>query len=142
MTDVDRRDAHHEMDPDRVPRQVEVGACEALRELAAGNLPSSQVTLVFENRDLVDRGTSDALLRVNGRKTRHLAAWATHPAPPAGRAAGERPAHGGSSLLARRVLRSAKAGGGPSLANVAAVHEFGSRPIVLQLTPRPKLRLM
>ena len=34
------------------------------------------------------------------------------------------------------VLRSAKAGGGQSLANVAAIHEFGSRPIVLKLTPK------
>lgn len=34
------------------------------------------------------------------------------------------------------VLRTAKAGGGQSLANVAAVHEFGSRPIVLKLTPK------
>ncbi len=34
------------------------------------------------------------------------------------------------------VLRTAKAGGRQSLANVAAIHEFGSRPIVLQLTPK------
>jgi phage gpG-like protein len=34
------------------------------------------------------------------------------------------------------VLRTAKAGGGQSLANVAAIHEFGSRPIVLELTPK------
>jgi hypothetical protein len=34
------------------------------------------------------------------------------------------------------VLRTAKAGGGQSLANIAAIHEFGSRPIVLKLTPK------
>jgi hypothetical protein len=34
------------------------------------------------------------------------------------------------------VLRSAKAAGGQSLVNVAAVHELGSRPIVLKLTPK------
>lgn len=34
------------------------------------------------------------------------------------------------------VLRTARSTGGQSLVNVAAVHEFGSRPIVLKLTPK------
>jgi phage gpG-like protein len=34
------------------------------------------------------------------------------------------------------VLRSAKTAAGQSLVNVAAVHELGSRPIVLKLTPK------
>jgi hypothetical protein len=67
-----RRDARHEMEPILVPCQVEVGAFEALQQLAAGNSPSSQVTLVFHFRDLermglVDVPSGDALLRVNDR---------------------------------------------------------------------------
>jgi len=67
-----RRDARDEMPPIRVPCQVEVGAFEALQQIAAGNSPSSQVTLVFHFRELehmglVDPGTGDALLRVNDR---------------------------------------------------------------------------
>lgn len=34
------------------------------------------------------------------------------------------------------VLRTARGQGGQPLVNVAAVHEFGSRPIVLKLTPK------
>jgi len=34
------------------------------------------------------------------------------------------------------VLRSAKSSGGASLVNIAAVHEFGSRPIVVKITPK------
>lgn len=34
------------------------------------------------------------------------------------------------------VLRSAKSSGGGSLVNVAAIHEFGSRPIALKITPK------
>jgi hypothetical protein len=34
------------------------------------------------------------------------------------------------------VLQSAKSSSGGPLVNVAAVHEFGSRPIVLKITPR------
>lgn len=34
------------------------------------------------------------------------------------------------------VLRSAKSSGGGSLVNIAAVHEFGSRPIVVKITPK------
>lgn len=34
------------------------------------------------------------------------------------------------------VLRSARASGGGSLVNIAATHEFGSRPIALRLTPK------
>ncbi len=34
------------------------------------------------------------------------------------------------------VLRSAKGASGQPLVNVAAVHEFGSRPIVVKLTPK------
>jgi hypothetical protein len=67
-----RRDARDEMPPIRVPCQVEVGAFEALQQLAAGNSPSSQVTLVFHFRDLegmglVDAPSGDVLLRVNDR---------------------------------------------------------------------------
>jgi phage gpG-like protein len=36
------------------------------------------------------------------------------------------------------VLRSAKGGTGQSLVNVAAVHEFGSRPIAVKLTPKAR----
>jgi hypothetical protein len=39
------------------------------------------------------------------------------------------------------VLRSAKGSGGASLVNVAAVHEFGSRPIVLKITPKVRALL-
>jgi hypothetical protein len=65
-------DARKEMPPVRIPCQVEVGAFEALRQLASGNSPDSRVTLVFHFRDLermglVDAGTGDALLRVNDR---------------------------------------------------------------------------
>jgi hypothetical protein len=67
-----RRDARQEMPPMLVPCQVEVGAFEALQQLAAGNSPNSQVTLVFHFRDLermglVDPTTGDALLRLNDR---------------------------------------------------------------------------
>jgi hypothetical protein len=67
-----RVDARREMPPIRVPCQVEVGAFEALQQLAAGNSPSSHVTLVFHFRDLerlglVDPASGDALLRVNDR---------------------------------------------------------------------------
>jgi len=67
-----RRDARREMPPVLVPCQVEVGAFEALQQLAAGNSPNSQVTLVFHFRDLermglVDPATGDALLRINDR---------------------------------------------------------------------------
>lgn len=67
-----RRDARQEMPPIRIPCQVEVGAFEALQQLAAGNSPNSQVALVFHFRDLesmglVDPETGDALLRVNDR---------------------------------------------------------------------------
>jgi len=34
------------------------------------------------------------------------------------------------------VLRSAKSSGGGPLVNVAAIHEFGSRPIVVKITPK------
>ena len=34
------------------------------------------------------------------------------------------------------VLRSAKSSGGAALVNVAAIHEFGSRPIVVKITPK------
>jgi hypothetical protein len=37
------------------------------------------------------------------------------------------------------VLRSAKSSGGGSLVNVAAIHEFGSRPIVLKKKVRALL---
>ena len=36
------------------------------------------------------------------------------------------------------VLRTAKGKAGQTLVNVAAVHEFGSRPIVLKLTPKAR----
>lgn len=67
-----RRDARKEMPPIRVPCQVEVGAFEALRQLASGNSPDSRVTLVFHFRDLermglVDAATGAALVRVNDR---------------------------------------------------------------------------
>lgn len=39
------------------------------------------------------------------------------------------------------VLRSAKSSGGGSLVNVAAIHEFGSRPIVLKITPKVRALL-
>lgn len=39
------------------------------------------------------------------------------------------------------VLRSAKSGGGASLVNVAAIQEFGSRPIVLKITPKVRALL-
>lgn len=39
------------------------------------------------------------------------------------------------------VLRSAKGSGGASLVNVAAIHEFGSRPIVLKITPKVRALL-
>lgn len=68
----ERRDARREMPPILVRCQVEVGAFEALQQLAAGSSPNSQVTLVFHFRDLermnlVDPASGDALLRVNGR---------------------------------------------------------------------------
>jgi hypothetical protein len=68
----ERRDARREMDPILVPCQVEVGAFEALQQLASGASPNSQVTLVFHFRDLermglVDPASGDALLRVNDR---------------------------------------------------------------------------
>lgn len=67
-----RRDARREMPPIRIPCQVEVGAFEALQQLAAGNSPRAQLTLVFHFRDLermglVDAPSGDALLRVNDR---------------------------------------------------------------------------
>jgi hypothetical protein len=67
-----RRDARREMPPVLVPCQVEVGAFEALQQLAAGNSPDSRVTLVFHLRDLerlglVDPASGDARLRVNDR---------------------------------------------------------------------------
>jgi hypothetical protein len=63
-----RRDARREMPPILVPCQVEVGAFEALQQLAAGSSPNSQVALVFHFRDLermglVDPASGDALLR-------------------------------------------------------------------------------
>lgn len=65
-------DARKEMPPVRIPCQVEVGAFEALRQLASGNSPDSRVILVFHFRDLermglVDPASGDALLRVNDR---------------------------------------------------------------------------
>lgn len=39
------------------------------------------------------------------------------------------------------VLRSAKCSGGGSLVNVAAIHEFGLRPIVLKITPKVRALL-
>jgi hypothetical protein len=39
------------------------------------------------------------------------------------------------------VLRSARGSGGASLVNIAAVHEFGSRPIVLKITPKVRALL-
>jgi hypothetical protein len=39
------------------------------------------------------------------------------------------------------VLRSARSSGGGSLVNIAAVHEFGSRPIVLKITPKVRALL-
>lgn len=39
------------------------------------------------------------------------------------------------------VLRSAKSGSGGPLVNIAAVHEFGSRPIVLKITPKVRALL-
>jgi hypothetical protein len=39
------------------------------------------------------------------------------------------------------VLRSARSSGGASLVNIAAVHEFGSRPIVLKITPKVRALL-
>jgi hypothetical protein len=65
-------DVRKEMEPIRIPCQVEVGVFAALQQLASGNSPDSKVTLVFHFRDLermglVDASTSDALLRVNDR---------------------------------------------------------------------------
>jgi hypothetical protein len=65
-------DARKEMVSIRVRCQVEVGAFEALQQLASGNSPDAKVTLVFHFRDLermglVDPGTGDALLRANDR---------------------------------------------------------------------------
>lgn len=39
------------------------------------------------------------------------------------------------------VLRSARTKGGESLVNIAAVHEYGSRPIVIRLTDKMRKRL-
>lgn len=39
------------------------------------------------------------------------------------------------------VLRSARSSGGASLVNIAAVHEFGSRPIILKITPKVRALL-
>jgi len=71
-TDERGADARKEMPPIRIPCQVEVGAFEALQQLASGNSPDAKVTLVFHFRDLermglVDPGTGDALLRANDR---------------------------------------------------------------------------
>lgn len=65
-------DARKEKAPLRIPCQVEVGAFEALQQLAAGNSPNSRLTLVFHFEDLermgiVDPSTGDALVRVNDR---------------------------------------------------------------------------
>ncbi|HTP30229.1 MAG TPA: hypothetical protein VMK12_31795 [Anaeromyxobacteraceae bacterium] len=65
-------DARKEKPALLLPCQVEVGAFEALQELASGNSPASRVTLVFHFRDLEERGlvdpaTGDALIRVNDR---------------------------------------------------------------------------
>ncbi len=65
-------DARKEKPPLRVPCQVEVGAFEALQQLATGTSPNSRVTLVFHFQDLermglVDLASGDALLRVNDR---------------------------------------------------------------------------
>ncbi len=39
------------------------------------------------------------------------------------------------------VLRSAKGSGGGSIVNIAAIHEFGTRPIVLKITPKVRALL-
>jgi phage gpG-like protein len=39
------------------------------------------------------------------------------------------------------VLRSAKSRGGGSLVDIAALHEFGSRPIVVKITPKVRAML-
>ncbi|MBI4508734.1 MAG: hypothetical protein HY698_03795 [Deltaproteobacteria bacterium] len=67
-----RRDARQEMPPMLVPCQVEVGAFEALQQLATGTSPNSRVVLVFHFQDLermglVDAASGDALIRVNDR---------------------------------------------------------------------------
>jgi hypothetical protein len=68
----ERIDARKEKPPIHVPCQVEVGAFEALQQLAAGNSPNSRIVLVFHFRDLermglVDMATGEALLRINDR---------------------------------------------------------------------------
>jgi hypothetical protein len=68
----ERLDARKEKPPIRVPCQVEVGAFEALQQLAAGNSPNSRIVLVFHFRDLermglVDTATGEPLLRINDR---------------------------------------------------------------------------
>jgi hypothetical protein len=72
MPGGERVDARKEKVPIRVPCQVEVGAFEALQQLAAGNSPNSRIVLVFHFRDLermglVDVPTGEALLRINDR---------------------------------------------------------------------------
>jgi hypothetical protein len=67
-----RLDARREKPSLRVRCQVEVGAFEALQQLAAGNSPNSRVVLVFHFQDLermglVDAASGEGRLRVNDR---------------------------------------------------------------------------
>lgn len=61
-----------ELVPVRLPCQVEPHAVEALRMLATGNAPRSQLELIFhfadlERRQLVDAATGEALIRPGTR---------------------------------------------------------------------------
>lgn len=67
-----RSDARRELPLVRLPCQVEVGAFEAMQQLAGGDSPDSRIVLVFHFRDLEARGlvnptTGSALLKVNDR---------------------------------------------------------------------------
>lgn len=65
-------DVRKEMEPVRIPAQVEVQAFEALQESFSGNMPDADITLVFhfddlERLGLVDPSTGEPLIRPNDR---------------------------------------------------------------------------
>jgi hypothetical protein len=67
-----RTSSRREFPPVDLRCQVEVGRWEGQRQMASGNAPESQLTLVFhfaelEDRGLVDAATGEALIRVNDR---------------------------------------------------------------------------
>lgn len=72
LSTPERTDERKEQEPVLIPSQIENPSWEALAQMSAGNMPDSEITIVWavkdlEAMDLIVKETGECLVRVNDR---------------------------------------------------------------------------